>query len=414
MAEKSTEPQLDSTESPIKSEKSEEKKPEWPWRKAKKVAVMLSFVGKDYLGMQRNPGHKTIEEDLMKAFKEAGTICEEWYDVPSKGYFQRASRTDKGVSAAKMVVSMRMLLDENRDETITRINSKFPPCIRVQAIRKVTKNFNCKSACDARTYLYMLPTFAFAPILPINELKPQEEVKPEMYVVTYSYRMTEDVRNYVNHVLQKFVGSKYYHNYTSGKLPLEPSSQRFITHFEIGEPFEKDGMEFAVIKIKGQSFMLHQIRKMIGMTIAVVRGQAPIETIEKTWETMRIDVPRAPGLGLMLDEIHYERYNKRFANDGIHESLTWEDVDTQVEAFKDDFIFSEMVQGEKSEHSMFEWLKCLPMHAFQQRHFENDYTPRSPFKKAELLVEQIDRINAEEAANGEIKVDDDENHKINQ
>ena len=63
------------------------------------------------------------------------------------------------------------------------------------------------------------------------------------------------------------------------RLPLEPSSQRFITHFEIGEPFEKEGMEFAVIKIKGQSFMLHQIRKMIGMTIAVVRGQCPMETI---------------------------------------------------------------------------------------------------------------------------------------
>ena len=80
------------------------------------------------------------------------------------------------------------MLDENRDETITRINSKLPPCIRVQAIRKVTKNFNCKSACDARTYLYMLPTFAFAPILPINELKPQEEVKPEMYVGMFSHK----------------------------------------------------------------------------------------------------------------------------------------------------------------------------------------------------------------------------------
>ena len=65
------------------------------------------------------------------------------------------------------------------------------------------------------------------------------------------------------------------------RLPLEPSSQRFITHFEIGEPFEKEGMEFAVIKIKGQSFMLHQIRKMIGMAISVVRGQCPMETIGK-------------------------------------------------------------------------------------------------------------------------------------
>ena len=33
--------------------KTEEKRPEWPWRKAKKVAIMISFVGKDYLGMQR-------------------------------------------------------------------------------------------------------------------------------------------------------------------------------------------------------------------------------------------------------------------------------------------------------------------------------------------------------------------------
>ena len=110
------------------------------------------------------------------------------------------------------------VVDEKREETITRINSKLPSCIKVQSIKKVTKNFNCKSACDSRTYLYLLPTFAFAPILPINELKPnEEEVSPEVYKVTYAYRMPSEVRNYVNEILLKFVGSKYYHNYTSGK-----------------------------------------------------------------------------------------------------------------------------------------------------------------------------------------------------
>ena len=117
---------------------------------------------------------------------------------------------------------------------------------------------------------------------------------------------------------------------------------------------------------------------ILGMTIAVVRGQASMDTIEKTWEAMRIDVPRAPGLGLVLDEIHYDRYNRRFANDGIHESLTWENVEEDVEAFKQDFIFPEMISGEKDEKSMFEWLKVLPIHSFEQRHFENSESITTP------------------------------------
>ena len=47
-------------------------------------------------------------------------------------------------------------------------------------------------------------------------------------------------------------------NLLAFRLPLEPSSQRHISEFEMGEPFEKCGLEFAVIKVKGQSFMLHQ------------------------------------------------------------------------------------------------------------------------------------------------------------
>ena len=56
----------------------------------------------------RNPGFKTIEEDLLKAFKDAEIISDEWYENPQKCFFQRASRTDKGVSAARMVISLKL------------------------------------------------------------------------------------------------------------------------------------------------------------------------------------------------------------------------------------------------------------------------------------------------------------------
>ena len=56
----------------------------------------------------RNPGYKTIEEDLMKAFRDAEIISDEWYENPQKCFFQRASRTDKGVSAARMVMSLKL------------------------------------------------------------------------------------------------------------------------------------------------------------------------------------------------------------------------------------------------------------------------------------------------------------------
>ncbi len=145
-----------------------------------------------------------------------------------------------------------------------------------------------------------------------------------------------------------------------------------------------------MIKVKGQSFMIHQIRKMIGMAIAVVRGHASLDTIEKSWDTLRIDVPRAPGLGLMLDEVHFDRYNQRFGDDGMHEKLKWDNVADQVEEFKENYIFAEMISTEKEELSMFDWLKNLPLHTFEQRHFESSLGENSALRK---VARQLDIVN---------------------
>ena len=46
---------------------------------------------------------------------------------------------------------------------VALINSHLPPHIRVMSVKRVTKGFNCHCACVARTYEYLMPTYAFAP-----------------------------------------------------------------------------------------------------------------------------------------------------------------------------------------------------------------------------------------------------------
>lgn len=56
----------------------------------------------------RNYGHKTIEEDLLTALFKANLITQESYDQAQTMQFQRAARTDKGVSAVRQIVSLKM------------------------------------------------------------------------------------------------------------------------------------------------------------------------------------------------------------------------------------------------------------------------------------------------------------------
>lgn len=51
---------------------------------------------------------KTIEEDIMVALKNIGAVNEEEFKRQRSVNFQRAARTDKGVSALRQMLSLEM------------------------------------------------------------------------------------------------------------------------------------------------------------------------------------------------------------------------------------------------------------------------------------------------------------------
>ena len=73
------------------------------------------------------------------------------------------------------------------------------------------------------------------------------------------------------------------------------------------------GQQWVRIVIIGQSFMLHQIRKMVGMAVAIMRGDAPASCIRTALQPKRaVPTPMAPDIGLFLDECYYDAYNTRY------------------------------------------------------------------------------------------------------
>ncbi|KAB7498092.1 tRNA pseudouridine synthase A, mitochondrial [Armadillidium nasatum] len=301
-------------------------------RKLKKFVLLLSYCGQGYLGMQRNPGYKTIEDDVLNAMFQANLIKEEGVICPQSIRFQRAARTDKGVSAVRQIISVKLPIDEDLPVVI---NEHLPEQIRIMKAVRVTQKFDSKTQCDSRSYSYLCPTFAFAPI---------------------DTRGFGEVRNLETDVINLFY-----------RKPNDQRAKRYIMDFTCSDPFIRSGIEFTLIKVKGQSFMLHQIRKMIGLAIAICKRYVSENIFERVWKSERIDIPIAPGLGLVLEEPHYGYYNKKYYNDGIHEQLNWDSEEEKIQAFREKFINSVIVETEVKEKSMLNWLETLNNHTFNER-----------------------------------------------
>lgn len=68
------------------------------------------------------------------------------------------------------------------------------------------------------------------------------------------YRLNSETLENVNRLLQNYLGTKCYHNFTSKKKPKDPSASRYMISFVCEPPFVRKNVEFAVMKVKGRKW----------------------------------------------------------------------------------------------------------------------------------------------------------------
>ncbi|KAI8976535.1 pseudouridine synthase [Pilobolus umbonatus] len=349
----------------------------------KKVALMLGYNGAGFQGLQINPKAHTIEGVVFDALCRAGAISLANQDDPKKSNWMRSARTDKGVSAAGNVISLKMQLPDN---IVDRLNKILPPQIRVWGYVVVVKSFHAKYLCDSRIYEYLLPTCAFMD--PIKrELKDERTLEtdltisnndyenpiikyvaastPEEREMRHKYRAPEDRLLKFRMAIEQYVGSHNFHNYTINKGANDKSCNRYIKSITVSDPMYIHDTEWISIKLHGQSFMLHQIRKMISMGLLLARTSTPISLIPETFKLRRINIPKAPALGLLLERPIFNTYNEKVlvkSKEVIREKLTFDPYAAEIEKFKQEQIYAKIFETENTEHVFDGYLTSLDAH----------------------------------------------------
>ncbi|CAJ1935047.1 unnamed protein product [Cylindrotheca closterium] len=340
----------------------------------KRVVLIVAYLGKNYHGSARNDctdSVPTVEGCLWKAIGQAFPQDDNETIRQAKAAFQehiatktnpkgmtRSSRTDKGVSALGNVFSLMLPWVLWSSETIfeDKVNSFLPNDIRLLRAMSLSlslsssslssssspssnhlplSSLDARSHCEARRYRYFVPAQAFKRTgIPENNNESLMDLRKRLKQVLLQWGGTHSFHNFTNwkpesphnnntatRDSQKSDKEKVNNTAEASakastdekELEEEPTFFRHILRCHVEDVIRhNDTDDFLVISIKGQSFLYHQIRKMMGTTIAIMNGSLPADFIIKAFQEKETllgeQAPLAPSEGLVMVEAMYSKY----------------------------------------------------------------------------------------------------------
>ncbi|WOL10774.1 TRNA pseudouridine synthase [Canna indica] len=190
------------------------------------------------------------------------------------------------------------------------------------------------------------------------EAKVVDGTNREQVAAKNKFSYGDEQKEKFNRILNHYVGTHNFHNFTTRTKAEDPSARRYIISFDANYVVCIDGIEFVRCEVLGQSFMLHQIRKMIGLAVAVMRNCAPESLMDVALrKDISINVPTAPEVGLYLDECMFSSYNQKWKDS--HEALTMDAYAEEAEEFRMKYIFPHIASMEHTEGAVALWLHSL-------------------------------------------------------
>ncbi|EKM81690.1 hypothetical protein AGABI1DRAFT_118781 [Agaricus bisporus var. burnettii JB137-S8] len=371
--------------------------PKLPRLPKRQCALLIGFCGSGYNGMQMYPPPlKTIEGTLFKALVEAGAVSQDNANDPVKVALARAARTDAGVHAAGNIVSLKMIMHvPGIPDLVGRVNELLPPEIRLWGYVRAQNSFNARLACDSRKYTYYFPSYLLIPPKPGSNLhrvlaQHAESLGHNGSILSHSFwdnpnsskeddmrrkrawRVTQDRIADLRTAAQKFIGTHNFHNFTVGRDASDKSNMRHMKSIEIADPVTHGDTEWVSVLFHGQSFMLHQVRKMMSSLVLSCRTNTSPNIVTELYKNPDAFIPKMPSLGLLLEEPIFASYNSRMNtvnekhkpdSPDYRPMIDFEPYRSQINEFKDQFIYKNMREIEDRDGLFDAWIRMVDNYA---------------------------------------------------
>lgn len=265
--------------------------------------LTIAYDGTDFRGWQVQPGERTIQGELQSALARI---------VGESPLPQGSGRTDAGVHALAQVASFLLEARIPPENLLRALNRTLPCAIRILSAQIVPVTFHARHSAAAKTYEYR--------VLPIEPAVSQ--ICPPFlsrYVCTYSWRVDLDR---LQHAASAFIGEHDFRSFAASdpdlgerarevdkNSPLRneaPHTVRMI-HSSDWQERTTDGFHLLVYRVRGNGFLHHMVRNLVGTMLDIGRGYIEIDDLPAILAAgdRTLAGPTAPARGLFLHSVEY-------------------------------------------------------------------------------------------------------------
>jgi tRNA pseudouridine38-40 synthase len=283
--------------------------------------LTLAYDGTDFSGWQIQPGEPTIQGELQAAL---GRVTGE-SPLP-----QGSGRTDAGVHALGQVASFDLQANIPAENLVHALNRTLPPAIRILEARTVSSAFHARHSTIAKTYEYrvfrepvcppFLARYVHACPWPMDVELLQRSARFFLGEHDFlSFAATDPdlaTRNAVSgpelerSPMRATIQNPRQEMDVCLASPQEPPGKQGavrIVSSSIWEHRQSESGDFLIYRVRGNGFLHHMVRNLVGTMLDVGRGYLDIETIPAILaaRTRSAAGPTAPARGLYLHSVDY-------------------------------------------------------------------------------------------------------------